>query len=248
MNIRFSKSALPAALLAGMVLLAGTAAPLSAQNASVRVVHGIPGADVSPGLDPALPVDVLVNDAICLLDGFTFGSIAGPFTLPEGTYDIKISVANTLAPCSNDAVIAAPVPVAAGENVSIVAHLDEAGGLTATKFVNDVTPMGDGMARIIAHHLAAAPAVDVGIRGGFPPMTLTVPNVTNGAQAAAPIRAGGLSISIAPAGAKKGIFSTILRTRPGLSYTVYAVGSLANGTFALLSEPIGGLEGITVIR
>lgn len=234
------------ALLAAVVLLAGVAAPLSAQNASVRVVHGIPGADVSPGLDPALPVDVLVNDAICLLQGLTFGSIAGPYTLPEGTYDIKISVANTLEPCSGAAAIAAPVPVAAGENVSIVAHLNEAGGLTASKFVNDVSPTGEGMSRIIAHHLAAAPAVDVTIRSGFPPMQATVPGATNGAQAAAEVPAGGVTVGIAPAGTGSGIFARILRTSSGLSYTVYAVGSLANGTFTLIAEPIGGLQGVTI--
>lgn len=235
-----------AALFSALVVLVGATSPLAAQNASVRIVHGIPGADVSPRLDPALPVDVLVNDSICLLQGFTFGSISGPYTLPAGTYDIKIFVADTLAPCSGSAAIAAPVPLGAGENVSIVAHLNEAGGLTASKFVNDVSPTGEGMSRIIAHHLAAAPAVDVTIRTGFPPMQATVPGATNGAQAAAEVPEGGVTIGIAPAGTGTGIFARILRTSPGLSYTVYAVGSLANGTFTLIAEPIGGLEGITI--
>ena len=235
-----------AALVAALVGVMGLASPLAAQTASVRVVHGIPGADVSPGLDPALPVDVLVNDSICLLEGLTFGSIAGPYTLPAGTYDIKVFVADTLAPCSGSAVIAAPVPVEAGENVSIVAHLNEAGGLTASKFVNDVSPTGEGMSRIIAHHVAAAPAVDVTLRSGFPPMQATVPGAANGAQAAAEVPEGGVTVGIAPAGTGNGIFARILRTSPGLSYTVYAVGSLANGTFTLIAEPIGGLQGITI--
>ena len=136
------------ALLAAMVLLAGVAAPLSAQNASVRIVHGIPGADVSPGLDPALPVDVLVNDAICLLQGLTFGSIAGPYTLPEGTYDVKISVANTLEPCSGAAAIAAPVPVAAGENVSIGDKLISAGD--GTLIANGSETSGTTVRQIVA--------------------------------------------------------------------------------------------------
>lgn len=235
-----------ATLFSALVGLVALSSPLAAQTASVRVVHGIPGADVSPGLDPALPVDVLVNDTICLLQGFTFGSIAGPYTLPAGTYDIKVSVADTLDPCSGAAAIAALVPVEAGENVSIVAHLNEAGGLTASKFVNDVSPTAEGMSRIIAHHLAAAPAVDVTIRSGFPPMQATVPGATNGAQAAAEVPVGGVTIGIAPAGTGNGIFARIMRVRAGLSYTIYAVGSLANGTFTLIAEPIGGLQGITV--
>lgn len=234
------------ALVAALVGLAGAPSPLAGQTASVRVVHGIPGIDVSPGLDPALPVDVLVNDSICLLQGFTFGSIAGPYTLPAGTYDIKISLADTLAPCSGAAAIAAPVSLEAGENASIVAHLNEAGGLTAGKFVNDVSPTAEGMSRIIAHHLAAAPAVDLTIRSGFPPMQATVPGAANGAQAAAEIPAGGVTVGIAPAGSANGIFARIMRVSAGLSYTVYAVGSLANGTFTLIAEPIGGLQGITI--
>lgn len=235
-----------AVILSAIVVMMGVATPLAAQTASVRVVHGIPGADVSPGLDPALPVDVLVNDAICLLQGFTFGSIAGPYTLPAGAYDIKVFVADTLAPCSGSAVIAAPVSLGAGENVSIVAHLNEAGGLTASKFVNDVSPTAEGMSRIIAHHLAAAPAVDVTLRSGFPPMQVTVAGATNGAQAAAEVPEGGATVGIAPAGTGNGIFARILRVSPGLSYTVYAVGSLAKGTFTLIAEPIGGLQGITI--
>jgi hypothetical protein len=235
-----------ASLLTALVALMGLASPAAAQTASVRVVHGIPGADVSPGLDPALPVDILVNDSISLLQGFTFGSIAGPYTLPAGTYDVKVFVADTLAPCSGSAVIAAPVPVEAGENVSIVAHLNEATGLTAGKFVNDVSPTAQGMSRIIAHHLAAAPAVDVTIRSGFPPMQATAPGATNGAQATADVPEGGVTVGIAPAGTGNGIFARIMRVSAGLSYTVYAVGSLANGTFTLIAEPIGGLQGITI--
>jgi hypothetical protein len=235
-----------ASLLTALVALMGLASPAAAQTASVRVVHGIPGADISPGLDPALPVDILVNDSICLLQGFTFGSIAGPYTLPAGTYDIKVFVADTLAPCSGSAVIAAPVPVEAGENVSIVAHLNEAGGLTAGKFVNDVSPTAQGMSRIIAHHLAAAPAVDVTIRSGSRRCRPRRLGPRMGPKLRPKFPEGGVTVGIAPAGTGNGIFARIMRVSAGLSYTVYAVGSLANGTFTLIAEPIGGLQGITI--
>lgn len=218
-----------------------------AQDASVRVIHGIPGQDVGPSVDPALPVDVLVNDAICLLSGFTFGQISGPYTLPAGTYDVKISLANTLEPCSNAAVVAAPVPVEAGENATIIAHLDEAGMPTAAKFVNDVTPTGDGNGRLVAHHAAAAPTVDALVSFGFPRQVATVPGLSNGGQAAAELPAGTITVGIAPAGETRPIFIRTLRLQPGLTTVAYAVGSLANGTFTIIVESIGGLQGRAIV-
>jgi len=230
--------------------LAIAPAQVSAQTASVRVVHGIPGRDVSPALDPALPVDVLVADSICLLSGFSFGDIAGPFTLPEGSFNVKVSLANTLEPCSGDPVIDADVPFEAGENASIVAHLTDGGAPTASKFLNDVSAPADSNARIIAHHVANAPVVDLLVRGGFPSNTLLlvpgVGNIPGANQAAAELRGTQAQLSILPAGTNDSVFLRIFQARPGQVYTAYAVGSLANGTFTVIVEPIGGLKGIDV--
>ncbi len=238
-------------LTLGFIIAVGVSAvPAAAQDApaTLRVLHGIPGRDVSPALDPELPVDVLVNDSVCLLSGFTFPNLAGPFTIPAGSYNIKISLANTLAPCGNDAVVDADVPVEAGENVTIAAYLTADGMPTAGKFVNDFSAPEAGDARIIAHHLAAAPTVDILARLGFPPGTVTfVPGASNGAQAMGMAPEGSLTLQIAPAGTGKSIFNRTVRLRAGLTYLVFAVGSLENGTFTLLVEPIGGLKGITVL-
>ena len=233
-----------AVLTASMLLFLG--APAFAQDASVRVVHGIPGQDIGPTVDPALPVDILVNDAICLLSGFTFGQISGPFSLPEGTYDVKVSLANTLDPCSNAAVIAAPVPIASGENATIIAHLTEAGAPTASKFVNDVTPSADGSARVIAHHTAAAPAVDINVAFGLPRNTATIPNASNGAQASAELPVGSVNVGFAPAGTRTPLFVRTVRLRGDLTYVAYAVGSLTNDTFDLIFVPLGGLQNLTI--
>ena len=233
-------------LSAACALLLTLSAGAFAQTATVRVVHGIPGQDIGPGVDAALPVDILVNDAICLLSGLTFGQIEGPYTLPEGTYDIKVSLANTLDPCSNPAVVAAPVPLEAGENVTIIAHLTEEGMPTASKFVNDVTPSAEGTARVIAHHTAAAPAVDINVSFGFPRQNATIPNATNGAQAAAELPVGNLNVGFAPAGTRDILFVRTARLRADLTYVAYAVGSLTNGTFDLIFVPLGGLQNLTI--
>jgi hypothetical protein len=136
MEHRKEKTKMKKLAIGAMAAVIGALAMIStagadAHAANVRVAHGIPGQDL--GADPALPVDVLVNDSICLLEGFTFGEFAGPVELAPGTYNIKISLASTPA-CSNPPVIEADVPFDAGEDATVIAHLSEAGDPTASKF------------------------------------------------------------------------------------------------------------------
>ena len=145
--------------VAGLVAFAANPAAAQAQPAKVYAIHGIPGGDL--GLDPALPVDVAVNGA-CALTNFRFGEIRGPLSLPAGSYTFEIKLNLGGAACSGlTAIGPAVVPFAAGETATLIAHLTEAGSPTASKFVNDVSKTGAGRARLVAHHTAAAPAVDV---------------------------------------------------------------------------------------
>jgi hypothetical protein len=246
--MKFTKSFAHAGtvLAFGLILLAGS---VSAHAATVRVVHGIPGIDARalvPTADPDLPVDVYVNDAICLLSGFTFGEVAGPFTIPADMYNIKISLANTLAPCSNDAVIDVDVDVPE-DSVSIVAHLTTEGLPSAAVFTNDLSNPSAGMSRLIAHHAANAPVVDLIIRGNFPGgRPVIVEDVANGAQAAAELGSTAATVGVAPAGSPRAIFVRQLLLKPAVTYLAYAVGSLANETFTIIVQPIGGLDGFTI--
>lgn len=246
MTFRFPPRSAAAKLLPIAALALAFSALASAQ-VSLRVVHGIPGRDIAPTVDPDLPVDILVNDAVCLASGFPFGESIGPFSLPGGTYNVKVSLANTLEPCSGDAVIDADVPLNDGENATIVAHLTETGMPTAGKFLNDTSAPDEGLARVTAHHLAAAPAVDIvvnpNVLGGNP---LTIPGAANGAQASADITGVATNIGIVPAGGRSSLFVRSLLLKPGPTYNVYAVGSLENGTFTLLIDQIGGAKGFVV--
>jgi hypothetical protein len=152
----FSTALLAAAITAG-------AARAADAPASFVVVHGIPGRDVGSTLDPLLPVDVLVAGKYCLLQGFTFGSIAGPYDIPAGTYTVAISLANPLAPCSNSAVISGSVTLSSGEFGAIVAALSTKGAPTAEVYPIDVSAVGAGKQRFVAAHAADAPAVKVTI-------------------------------------------------------------------------------------
>jgi hypothetical protein len=218
-----------------------TPSRIDANKAFVFVLHGIPGQDL--GLDPALPVDILVNDATCALQAFPFGQIAGPLKLPAGDYNFKISLANAENPCSNAPVIEADVPFAAGEVATVVAHLTESGGITASKYVNDISRFKGAMARLSVIHAAAAPTVDVKLSTTFKGQyySSTIEDLSN------PNLAGPLmvptrpsyDVTIYPANMPDPVFGPVtvnfgVRT----SNYVYAVGSLTNGTFTLITQTL----------
>jgi hypothetical protein len=216
------------------VLLMTSFAAADMHEATVYVVHGIPG----------VLVDVEVEGVGCALQGFDFGDIAGPLSLPEGTYNIKIRPANAGSPCTEAPVLDLDVPFMAGENVTIVAHLDDMGNPTASKFDNDFSPTERGKARLIVHHTAYAPMVDIKVSrngGNSPKLMLT--DVSNGDQAVAETRPGDWYVSIMPAGSMDPVFGpAAVELEPFTAYRIYAVGDLAGGTFTLLIFPYGGLK------
>lgn len=204
-------------------------------DATVYVVHGIPGSDLE--LDEDLPVDISIVDVGCVLSDFRFGDFAGPLALPPGTYDIEIRLADAV-PCAGGLAISATVPINMLENVSIVAHLDASGNPTASKFGNNVSASATGEGRISAHHTAAAPAVDVWakLRGSEEPIPVFA-NVVSGDQGTADVPAGMWFAALRPAGATPVVLGP---ARVGIQnralVNVYAVGSLSTGSLTFLVQ------------
>jgi hypothetical protein len=156
-------------ITAAALLAAGVTVTHAA--ATVTAVHGIPGDSL--GFERPLPVDVQVQgDAVdACIPGFEFGDRTPPIDLPEGTYDIAIRLAAE-PNCSGDTVLALEgVALSDGINITLIAHRTADGmpgpgdvlglGITATPFGNDTAAVAPGRARLIAHHTAKAPSVDV---------------------------------------------------------------------------------------
>lgn len=231
-------------VLAVLVALVALAIPMSSfastpeADAMVYVGHGIPGQDL--GLDPALPVDVLVNDAICLLQGFTFGQFAGPVALAAGTYNIKIKLADPVNPCTGATAIEANVPFAAGESSTVIAHLTADGQPTADKYVNDLSAVAPETARLVVRHAAAAPSVDVRAVRLTPPKALVkVFDLTNPNAVQAEVPSGKYAVTIR-AHANRQIVAGPLGVRlpAGMVTIYYAVGTPSTGSFTLLSQQL----------
>jgi hypothetical protein len=143
-----------------LLCAAWSTAALASDNAYLYLVQGVPGRDYSTATDPEFPVDVLINDEICYEHGLTFGTISGPLTLAPGSYDVKVSVANSLAPCSNSPIVDSTVTLNSGENASAVLTLNSSGPVLDT-FTNKFTTVASGSGRILFALAADSPAVQV---------------------------------------------------------------------------------------
>lgn len=221
------------ACLIGLAVLVSTTYAQES-TATVYVIHGIQGTDLD--LDAALPVDVAV-DGGCLLQGFTYGELAGPLSLDSGTYNIAIGLADPENPCGNPPVIEADVSFSAGEVAVVIAHLDDDGAPTASKFLLDTSNTDEGRSRITLHHTAAAPAVDITLRGTICDWQgqRRFDAVPNGAQGVLTVPPGNWDIALLPAGSDAPVLGPQrLVVDSSRSYLVFAVGSLSNNSLTLL--------------
>lgn len=217
-----------AGLAAGALVAAGAALPASAAegDASLSVLHAVPG----------VTVDVYVNNALTL-DDFTPGTLAGPLPLPAGTYSVAIT-ASDAADASAPIIGPIDLPLAANGNYTAVAHLDPSGTPTATLYTNDTSTLAAGEGRLTVRHDAAAPAVDV-LAGGAAVIT----NLANPAESTLTLPAGTVSASVAATGTTTPVIGPAdVTVAEGTNTIVYAWGSLADGNLALAVQTIDGLH------
>ncbi len=236
-----------AALIAAAAFSAATLAPSAEatwgknRNASLTLVHGIPGDSLGATRD--LPVQVRVYrlfDRTQVFNDVTYGTVAGPLSVRPGLYRIQVRVNGTSIQLTQWTY------VSPGENVSAVAYLTDSGRLSnpngkpAPKlgvFTNNVSNPGAGKARVIVRHLADAPAVDVLAGGG----TL-IDGLSNPNAASAVVPAGTYPIQVvADADNSISAFGPAdLTFGAGTTTVVYAVGSFFDGSFAPLLQTFPG--------
>ncbi|HEY5249899.1 MAG TPA: DUF4397 domain-containing protein [Dermatophilaceae bacterium] len=216
------------AVLALVGATLGLAAPANAagNEATVSVLHGVPGATV----------DVYANGKPLLTD-FKPGTLTDPVMLPAGSYDLKVTAAG--AGAGGTAVIEAnDVTVPAGANITVVAHLSADGKPMLTPYVNDTSKVPAGKARITVRHDAAAPAVDVRANG-----TPALKNLTNPNEAKAVVGAGTISADVVLAGTSTVVIGPAdLTLKEGTSTIVYAWGSAADKNLKLAVQTIAGMH------
>ena len=213
-------------LVSGLVALSivSTAGIASAQgaNATLHVLHAVPGATV----------DVCVDGAE-VKSNFEYKR---RFTaeLPAGEYRVVIRAAAG-GECTGDRVRGANVTLDGGKNYTAAAGLSKQGNVKLFAFQNDVRDLRKGVARVEVRHIAAAPRVDVWVNGA--PAIRKFPN---GEQAKVKLPAGDYTVKVAPAGTT----TTVIGPRTfdlsgGTAYQVFATGNGDAGyNFLVLAQNV----------
>jgi hypothetical protein len=187
-------------------------------------VHGVP--------DLLVDVYVVNNFERQRLDDVSFGAVA--------ELDLRPGFAYIAILPADDNPFSKPIfqrflLLTPGANLSAVAHLTEGGSPAFSLFRNNVSDPGKGNARVTVRHLAAAPPVDI-LAGGSP----VIPGLTNPNEASIVVPGGTYPIAVAPAGSTTPVFGPVnLTFDAGSTTIVYAVGSLAGGSFTPLVQTFG---------
>lgn len=207
--------------------LAAPATASSTGEATVSVLHAVPG----------LTVDVYANGAELIPD-FEPGTLTDPQQLPAGTYDLAVFAAGADPGADAPAIELADATVPAGANITIVAHLAADGTPVLTPFVNDVSPLDAGTARVTVRHTAAAPAVDV--RAGGTPV---IEGLENPGEETLTLDAGQVSADVVLAGTDTvAIGPADVPLAEGTATFVYAWGSAEDANLALAVQTVQGLH------
>ena len=193
----------------------------AAGDATVSVLHGIPGATV----------DVYANGSELLKD-FAPGTLTKPMMLPAGTYDLKVVKAG--AGKDGAAIVEAKgVVVPAGANITVVAHLSASGAPMLTPFVNDTSASSKG-ARLTVRHVAAAPAVDVRANKG-----VVFSNLVNPKEAKTDIAPMTVSADVVLHGTSTVVIGPAsLKIASGMNTIVYAWGSAQDENLMLAVQTV----------
>lgn len=227
----------PVAIIAAGFLIAGsslafgaTAATAAPGEASVTVIHGIPNT----------PVDVYLDDPTAAgaptIANFQPANVKGPLEIPAGVHQVTIFAAGTkVNPVIND-----PETLTAGENVSLIANLNQENSPVLTAFVNDVSLIPAGKARLVVRHTANAPAVDVRANG-----VVAFPNLTYGNEMAAALAPGTVQADVVLTGTSTVVIGPApLALVAGTETIVYAIGSTVpdpSHPLGLVVQTISGL-------
>lgn len=203
---------------------------------SLYFVQGVPGRDYAAATDPAFPLDILLNDEVCYVHGLAFGSISGPLTLAPGTYDVKVSIADSLAPCTNPPLVNSNVTIAAESDYSAVISLNSSGTPTLSTFTNNLTEVTPNTARVMFAQTTDAASVQVIFENSASKKLYTY-TVNAGSLLNVTLPAGVYTVEVNN-GTTVLVGSTELRLYSVSANLLFAVGQANNGSVVLETKTL----------
>jgi len=224
-------TALTAAMTATGMLVAGAAGAQSG-DATVTVIHGVPG----------VTVDVCA-DGKAAIPGFTF-TTQKTLSLPAGSYSLGIVKAGQACSAANY-LASASATLSSGENASVIAYLNgDTHKPTLGLYQNDMSGVPVGQGRVVLSHNADAPAVKVTAGG-----TTLAASLSPGLQAALVVPAqtySGINVDVASSGAAA-ISGASVPVKAASDTIVYVVGSASAKYSAIVQYvPLTGMPGSVV--
>lgn len=215
-------------LVASLLALSGiSVAAQDAESARVRVLHASPDA-------PAVDV---YTDGSAVLEGAGFGSISGYLEVPAGDHRIQVFAASA-DPAVDAALIDATLTFGPGTRTTVAATNDLE-SIEAQVIADTPAPVADAVLIRVGHLSADTPAIDVAPEAGAEIVQgLAYPDVTDYLT----IAEGALDLEFRPSGAVDGWVALdpggVLLTN-GNSYSLFLIGSLADGSVRLVTAPDG---------
>jgi Domain of unknown function (DUF4397) len=208
------------------VVATAGATPAASTKASVTIVHGLPGFTADIYLDGDL-----------LLDGFEPTSTAGPLRVAPRSYDVDIREVG--APADSTPVLSATVPVGAGSNISVVAHLTRAGEGALTVYENTFRRLPAGRSLLRVRHVAGGPPLSVRFDG-----RVVKENLRFRGEWGTTTDPGAHGISFGSSTAEDPLIpSTDIELEEGVARIVYVVGGpVGSGSLELMVQSVRGLR------
>ena len=228
---RLALLGMAAALAAAAVI--PTVAVAQDAMAKVRVLHGA-------GDAPA--VDVYAGGGL-IVEGLEYATITDYLEVPAGEYQIQV-VPSGASLDEGPAVIDAALTFDADTLTTVAATGSLAAGIQPQVLLDTPVPTADGSQVRVVHYSFDAPAVDIAPDGGDALITdLAFPNDTGYID----LPAGAYDLEIRAAGTDTVAFDIPeLTLDPGTSYSVFAVGGLADGSFTVVPAVDAALAGVRV--
>ena len=220
-----------AALAAVTAIPAATAA--QDENAMVRVLHG---AGDAPAVD-------IYADGGLIGEGLEFTQITDYLEVPGGEYQIQVVPSGATLE-EGPVVIDAALTFESGTMTTVAATGSLADGIIPQVIADDPSPSSDTAQVRVVHLSADAPAVDIAPDGADALIEgLEYPNNTG--YLALP--GGAYDLEIRPAGSTDVAFDIPeITIADGVSYSVFAVGGLGDGSFAVVPAVDAALAGVRV--
>ena len=220
-----------AALTAAMVIPAAVGA--QDENAMVRVLHG---AGDAPAVD-------IYADGGLIGEGLAYTEITDYLEVPGGTYQIQVVPSGATLE-EGPIVIDAPLTFESGTMTTVAATGSLADGIIPQVLADAPAPTSETAQVRVVHFSDDAPAVDIAPDGAT--LSSRASNSRTTPATSTSRAAPTTSRSDLPARPTSPSTSPRSPLTDGVSYTVFAVGGLADGSFTVVPAVDAGVAGVRV--